>query len=122
MIRTIQTVSRQVVANPPVVVNIVANTSTQVLQNLNGDPNATPPVPPTIDEVYARYLFNSGTTNLYFRINGTCDGTVNFNGWIVPGQQLDCSDHPQSVAVFATQAGGQVAVTILCNKDLDNKN
>ena len=64
-----------------------------------------------IAEVTGRFLFNAGPGNVYYNIGTDCDNVTNFNGYIVPGQQLDVSNTNERVSGFTT-TNATVAVTI----------
>lgn len=121
-IRILQFVERNVVADLPKIVLVPSGVNTNAFQDVNGNRNVAPTIAPLNDEVKSRIIFNCGTVNVYYCIGGTCDTTENFNGWIVPGQQLDCSDHGRAVNVSTSAAGGQIALTFTRRKDLENRN
>jgi hypothetical protein len=122
MLRVINSVERNVFADPPVQIVCTANTSVQALPRLDANVNASPETFTQYAEVKERIIFNSGTTNLYFAIGQTCDNVKSYNGWIVPGQQLDCSDHAQAVYLYSPTNNGLAQITILRRNDLENKN
>lgn len=91
-------------------INLVAGVSTLVLPQLYNDGLTTNNAP--INGEYGnRSIFNAGTVNVYYNIGETCDPVTNYRAWIVPGQQLDCSDHGQAVYCWSGTSG--VAPTLV---------
>lgn len=109
MIRTINTAEAIITTLPPLIVVIGAASTT------NGN-TFNPPQAGTFSgtqiladrrltglEVSNCYIQNVGTNRLYFSIGILgCDATVNYNGYLEAGQQLDCSSHKLSVWGYST--------------------
>ena len=130
-------VEKNVVAHPPQVINLVANTSTVVLLQ-HGDAvgdevarntaaGSSSTVPATLQtlsktgECLGKQIFNAGGVNVYYAFGSTCDKTRNFMGYIVPGGMLDVAT-PQRVECFADGGAGIVAITVLMRRDNFNAN
>lgn len=122
MIRVTNTIELNTYADPANVVNLTQNVAVDAFPSLLGDVYTNPIKAEAWDEVKSRIIFNSGANNIFYAIGQDCDGVKNFNAWIVPGQQLDCSDHPQRVSVICTAGAGQFTTTLLRRKDLVQTN
>lgn len=110
MLRVVSTVEKNIVNEPIPAMVIAAATSTEVL----------PDISKVRGEWCTRQIFNAGANNAYYNFGGTCDSVSNFNAWLVPGQMLDCSNHPMSVNVFST-AGTTISITSLKRSDNDTR-
>jgi hypothetical protein len=106
--RVVNVAEKTVVADPAQIIPIPGtNTSVTVL----------PDVTASFDEFAGRYIFNAGANNVFYAIGQDCNATNSFNGYLVPGQQLDISNTCQRVSAAAT-AVSSIALTVLRRKDL----
>lgn len=130
-LRVINTVEKNVVPEPFILVVVPPNTPTRVLSSIVGD----------FEEYAGRYIQNIGGGITYYNFtSGTNPGTQSganppvgisqnqFCGIIAPapaldangfgaGQQLDVSNFPGDVWVYST-TGTTIAITVLLRKDL----
>lgn len=108
MLRFIGIAERNVQFDPPRVVTVAANVSTEIY------PDETL----TKGEIAQRYLQNVGANGLWYSFgvkdaNGVpyCNEPNEiYHGYLASGQQLDCT-HRKSVAVWST-AGTSVSTTV----------
>lgn len=87
-------------------VALVANTAKDVLPDIRN----------TVEEIVARYIFNAGAANIYYRYGEDCDTVSNFNAWIAPGQMLNVETR-QRVSCVSTQ-NGTASITQIKRDDL----
>ena len=106
---------RNVFTDAPNVIVVPANTATMVLRNEQNTPY----------EISRRLIQNVGANPCFYSENlennngilnnpnstPYCDGTSNFHGQLAAGQQLDCTDHRQCVAVFSP-LGTTISTTV----------
>lgn len=110
--RTVNLTEKNIRPEPCLPVVVPANTSMKVLKDLTDQEFAGV-------EFSGRYLFNAGSDNMYYAFGGNADNVNNYNGWMVPGQQLDCSNHGAAVYVWSA-AGGKCVPTVLRRIDYSN--
>jgi hypothetical protein len=110
--RIISYAERNTQIDPPSVVNVPANTATQVLPN-----------EPQRGEIAARYIQNTGANPLFYSFGITnatggpvCDNLLQYHGYLPAGSQLDCSAHRKIVSVFSV-AGTTVSTTTIRRND-----
>lgn len=118
MQRTINAAEHCLFADPPQVITLAAGVAKELLENEQGVDTG---------EIAYRYIQNTGGDNLYysFGLKGTdpsnpvaiADNTVNYHGYLIPGAQLDCSNHRLRVCGWS-QAGTTVATTVIRRNDL----
>jgi hypothetical protein len=99
-IRTISVGAKRLAHDPATVVTVATNTSTPLL----------PDESQNYGLIEYRTIQNIGGNNLYYTVNGDCNGAADCSGYLVPGAQLDCS-HYQRVTGYST-GGTTVAVTV----------
>lgn len=88
---------KNIVAIPANVQTIPDSVTTDVLPNVTTDRNS---------EYSARYIFNAGANKAYYAFGQDCDNQKSYHGWLVAGQQLDCSNTCQRVSVYSV--GGTI--------------
>lgn len=105
-LRTTNSVEKNVISVPTLPITVPANKSTEVLPSVAG----------AVGEFAARYVFNAGSSNLYYAYGRTVS-LVDFEAWIVPGQQFDASNCGMALNVIST-TDCVVSRTILQRQDL----
>lgn len=116
-LRVSNSCEKNVISSPVNPIVVPNNTATTVLADITK----------TQGEWAGRYIQNVGANDCYYAFGHTCDPT-NFNGILSKpgttnangdgsGQQLDASNHGQSVSVYSV-GGTKIAVTILIREDL----
>ena len=111
--RVVGTVEKNIRPDPANVVNVAANTSTDIFDDLSSTKYAC-------IEMSARYLQNLTGGDLYYCVGQDCNanaGAKSYHGILSDRQQLDCSNHGARVSVFSV-AGGDVSTLILRRRDL----
>lgn len=106
MLRVISTIEKNVVPVPTAPVVVAGNTSTMVL----------PDISKSVGEFSSRYIYNNSASNCYYSFGATCS-TAQYNGIMLPNQQLACNDSGCAVFVFST-VGTTIAVSIFKRNDL----
>ena len=106
---------RNVFSDPPNVINVPANTAILIFTDEEHTYNNAN------QQIALRLLQNVGANPCFYSENlvdmtnkpptPVCDGTVNYNGVVAAGQQLDCSGHCQAICVFSV-LGTTIATTI----------
>ena len=109
-LRTVNLVERTVLSDKSSVINIPANTATDVFPD-----ERLAEVISEKGEVVYREIFNVGPNNAYYRFGMNCDNVNNFNAYLIPGQMLEVATL-ERVSVYS--AGCQIAVTVLRRRDL----
>lgn len=99
---------KNIVAVPANPITVPTSVSTDVLDDVTKERN---------QEFAARYIFNSGANTAYYAFGQDCDNNKNYHGYLVSGQQLDCSNTCQRVSVYSV-GGTTIAPTIF--RRLDN--
>jgi hypothetical protein len=99
-IRTISVGAKNLRHDPATPITVPTNVSTALL----------PDESVNFGEIEYRFIQNVGGNNLYYTVNGDCNGAADCSGMLTPGQQLDCS-HYQKVTGYCT-GGTTVAITV----------
>lgn len=102
MTRVTSSAEHNVFTDPPRIVNAAAGTDTEVFAS---EQNAN------TGEISKRFIQNTGANECYYSEGIDQCNALNYHGKIAAGQQLDCSDHRQSVRVNSA-AGTTIATTI----------
>ena len=105
-IRTIPVGAKNLAHDPATVINVPTNTSTALL----------PDESKNFGLIEYRTIQNIGGNNLYYTVNGDCNGAADCSGMLATGAQLDCS-HYQRVTGFST-GGTTVAITVARTSEL----
>ncbi len=98
MMRTIDVCDKNIFPEDPNIVAVLANTPTTIL----------PDVTKNSSEYAYRVIMNVGANNAFYCFDQTCDGTNNYNGYLIPGQQVNC---PGCVLVSCFSVGGTTIAT-----------
>ena len=107
-LRTSSVVEKQCYSIPTVPITVAANTSTPILPDVHADKL----------EYASRKIQNCDTVNfLYYGFGANKVDTTNFQGILLAGQQLDCSNHGDVVNVWSANQI-VVASTIIARQDL----
>ena len=104
MLRTIQTVERNLktIHIPPM--TLVTNTDTTVVPDISKWYSITEGINPS-DEIAVFQLMNCGGNKAYYNFSGTCDNQTNYCGYLDIGQQLSV---PARVQVNMFCPGGTI--------------
>ena len=113
---------RNVDIDAPNIVAAAANTATLVLPNEYGR-----------GEIAQRTIQNVGANRAYYSwgmyqktgvdgvITPVCDNLTLFDGYMEPGQQLDCAIHRHCVSVFSV-GGTSISTTVVRRTDMTHRN